>query len=468
MIQPIIMAGGSGTRLWPMSRKLYPKQYLALAGEMTMLQETFQRLDDINTHQPMLICNEEQRFMAAEQLRRMGVEDVSIILEPEGRNTAPAIALAALHAVKNGDDPILLVLAADHVIVNRQAFHAAVQAASTLAEQGKLVTFGIVPQKPETGYGYIQIGDKLDEHGFVVRRFVEKPDAATAETYLSSGEYLWNSGMFMFRAGRYLEELARFHPTMLQTCKDALEKGSQDMQFIRLDKKTFLSCPDDSVDYAVMEKTDAAAVVPLDAGWCDVGSWTALWDISPKDDQGNACKGDVLALDTSNSLIMADSRLVATLGMENLVVVETKDAVLITNKDKAQQIKSIVKELKARNRSEHITHREVFRPWGSYDSIDIGGRYQVKRISVKPGAKLSVQMHHHRAEHWVVVSGTARVTNGEKSFLVTENQSTYIPVGQVHSLENPGTIPLELIEVQSGAYLGEDDIVRIEDQYGRV
>ncbi|WP_289018914.1 mannose-1-phosphate guanylyltransferase/mannose-6-phosphate isomerase [Desulfobacter postgatei] len=468
MIQPIIIAGGSGTRLWPMSRKLYPKQYLALAGELSMLQETLKRLEGIDANPPIIVCNEEQRFVAAEQMRRMGLEDVTIILEPEGRNTAPAIALAALHAVQADKDPLLLVLPADHLIDRQQAFHAGIQNAQTLAEQGKLVTFGIVPDKPETGYGYIRKGENLGDGGFCVSGFVEKPDAARAETYLKSGDYLWNSGMFMFRAQKYIEALERFQPDIIKTCKAAMENGSQDMNFIRVDKKIFLACPDDSIDYAVMEKTDAAAVVPLNAGWCDVGSWTALWEISAKDDKGNACKGDVLALDTSNSLIMADSRLVATLGIKDLVVVETKDTVLIAGKDKAQHIKSIVKELKARDRTEHITHREVFRPWGSYDSIDIGGRYQVKRITVKPGAKLSVQMHHHRAEHWVVVSGTARVTNGEKSFLVTENQSTYIPVGQVHALENPGTIPLELIEVQSGSYLGEDDIVRLEDRYGRV
>lgn len=467
MLIPVIMAGGSGTRLWPLSRKLYPKQYLAFGGEMSMLQETVKRLDGLAIDQPLLVCNEEQRFLAAEQLRRMGIEGSPILLEPEGRNTAPAIALAALYAVSKGQDPILLVLAADHVIKDTDAFHESVQKASQLAEKDKLVTFGIVPQSPETGYGYIKKGHRLDEAGYKVQGFVEKPDLDTARAYLESGDYLWNSGMFMFRAGLYLEELKRFEPEIYDVCAKAMENVSVDMDFIRADKKIFLSCPENSVDYAVMEKTDNAAIVPLDAGWCDVGSWSALWDISLRDAQGNALRGDVMAMDTRNSFVLAESRLVATLGVDDLVIVETKDAVLVSRKDKAQNIKSIVQEINKKGRSEHITHREVFRPWGSYDSIDLGGRYQVKRITVKPGAKLSVQMHHHRAEHWVVVSGTAKVTNGEKSFLVTENQSTFIPVGQTHSLENPGTIPLELIEVQSGSYLGEDDIVRFEDRYGR-
>ncbi|MFN2342819.1 MAG: mannose-1-phosphate guanylyltransferase/mannose-6-phosphate isomerase [Desulfonatronovibrio sp.] len=467
MLIPVIMAGGSGTRLWPLSRKLYPKQYLAFGGEMSMLQETIKRLNGLAIDQPLLVCNEDQRFLAAEQLRRMGIENAPILLEPEGRNTAPAIALAALYAVSKGQDPVLLVLAADHVIKDVDAFHESVQKASQLAENDKLVTFGIVPKSPETGYGYIKKGPMIDEAGYKVQGFVEKPDSDTARTYLESGDYLWNSGMFMFKAGLYLEELKRFEPEMYNVCAKAMENITVDMDFIRADKKIFLSCPENSIDYAVMEKTDNAAIVPLDAGWCDVGSWSSLWDISLKDAQGNALRGDVMAMDTRNSLVLAESRLVATLGVDDLVIVETKDAVLVSRKDKAQNIKSIVQEINKKGRSEHVTHREVFRPWGSYDSIDVGGRYQVKRISVKPGAKLSVQMHHHRAEHWVVVSGTARVTNGEESFLVTENQSTYIPVGQSHSLENPGTIPLELIEVQSGSYLGEDDIVRFEDRYGR-
>lgn len=468
MFIPIIMAGGSGTRLWPLSRKLYPKQYLALTGEMSMLQETVQRLKGLDCEKPLLVCNEEHRFLASEQIRQLDMEDVPIILEPEGRNTAPAIALAAMHAIEAGRDPVLLIMAADHYIHNLDAFHQSVEKAANLAEKDRLVTFGIVPKSPETGYGYIQRGKELNSHGFEVRRFVEKPGAQTASSYLDSGDYYWNSGMFMFRAGLYLEELERFQPDILSCCRAAMNNAARDMHFIRVDKKIFQGCPNDSIDYAVMEKTDKAAIVSLDAGWQDVGSWSSLWDLMPRDAGGNACRGDVIAMDTSNSFILAENRLVATLGVEDLVVVETKDAVLVAHKDKAQEIKSVVEKIESSGRSEHITHREVFRPWGSYDSIDVGGRYQVKRITVKPGAKLSIQMHHHRAEHWVVVSGTAMVTNGEESILVTENQSTYIPLGRLHSLENPGKIPLELIEVQSGSYLGEDDIVRFEDKYGRL
>ncbi len=459
MFTPVIMAGGCGTRLWPLSRKLYPKQYLSFGNDLTMLQQTVQRLENLTLQKPLIVCNEEQRFTAAEQMRRIGVKNCPVILEPEGRNTAPAIALAAIYAEK---DNILLILPADHIITDIPAFHSAIEQALKLAKQDKLVTFGIVPHSPETGYGYIQKGN-ADE----VRKFVEKPNADTAKQYLESGDFFWNSGMFMFRAGKYLEELERFQPEMFEVCRQAMQKASTDADFIRVDKPAFMSCPENSIDYAVMEKTEHAAVVPLDAGWCDVGSWSALWDISSRDNQGNACKGDVITLDTTDSLILAEERLVATLGISDLVVVETKDAVLVSTKEKAQEIKSIVNEIKKNGRNEHITHREVFRPWGSYDSIAADDRYQVKRITVKPGAKLSVQMHHHRAEHWVVVSGTAKVTRGDDSFLLTENQSAYIPVGEIHSLENPGVIPLELIEVQSGPYLGEDDIVRINDIYGR-
>ncbi|MFW6037065.1 MAG: mannose-1-phosphate guanylyltransferase/mannose-6-phosphate isomerase [Desulfonatronovibrio sp.] len=467
MFLPIIMAGGSGTRLWPMSRKLYPKQYLPLSGEMSMLQETVQRLSGLPAQKPLLICNEEHRFLAAEQLRQLDMEDVTILLEPEGRNTAPAIALAALQATRNAEDPVLLILAADHVITDVSDFHQSILMAQVLAEDGWLTAFGIVPSSAQTGYGYIQRGKPLGDSGFAVKQFVEKPDAHTAGRYLASGEYYWNSGMFMFKARTYLKELERFQPEILDACTAAIKNTAKDMHFLRVDKKAFMACPSDSIDYAVMEKTDKAAMVPLDAGWCDVGSWSTLWEISEGDENNNVLKGDVLVSDTRNSLVMADSRLVATLGVEDLVVVETKDAVLVARRDKAQDVKALVEMLGKNSRGEHVTHREVFRPWGSYDSIDAGLRYQVKRITVKPGAKLSVQMHHHRAEHWVVVSGTARVTNGQESFLVTENQSTYIPVGQTHSLENPGTIPLELIEVQSGSYLGEDDIVRLSDNYGR-
>ncbi|AWL01249.1 mannose-1-phosphate guanylyltransferase/mannose-6-phosphate isomerase [Stutzerimonas stutzeri] len=468
MLLPVIMAGGAGSRLWPLSRQLNPKQFLALTdAQLSMLQSTIRRLEGLEAGLPLLICNEQHRFLAAEQLRQLGMEQASILLEPVGRNTAPAIALAALQATQQGDDPILLVLAADHLIQDVDAFHSSIQAAMLFAIGGKLVTFGIVPTNPETGYGYIEKGKELGEGGFAVNRFVEKPSLDIAEEYLASGEYFWNSGMFMFRASRYLDELERHQPSILSACRQALAAGMQDMHFVRVDAATFAACPEDSVDYAVMEKTNDAVMVPLDAGWSDVGSWTALWEASKKDAEGNVFKGDVLGHATRNSFVHADSRLVATLGVEDLVIVETKDAVLVAHKNQVQDVKKLVERIKADNRHEHLNHREVYRPWGMYDAIDSGHRYQVKRITVQPGAKLSVQMHHHRAEHWVVVSGTARVTNGDKTYLVTENQSTYIPVGQVHALENPGVIPLELIEVQSGSYLGEDDIVRFEDQYGR-
>lgn len=468
MLLPVIMAGGSGSRLWPLSRQLNPKQFLALTdAQLSMLQSTIRRLDGLEVGLPLLICNERHRFLAAEQLHQLGMEQARILLEPVGRNTAPAIALAALQATQEGEDPILLVLAADHLIQDVDAFHSSIQAAMPFAIGGKLVTFGIVPTNPETGYGYIEKGKELGEGGFAVNRFVEKPTLDIAEEYLASGEYFWNSGMFMFRASRYLDELERHQPSLLAACRQALAAGTQDMHFVRVDAATFAACPEDSVDYAVMEKTNDAVMVPLDAGWSDVGSWTALWEASNKDAEGNVFKGDVLGHATRNSFVQADSRLVATLGVEDLVIVETKDAVLVAHKNQVQDVKKLVERIKADNRHEHLNHREVYRPWGMYDAIDSGHRYQVKRITVQPGAKLSVQMHHHRAEHWVVVSGTAKVTNGDKTYLVTENQSTYIPVGQVHALENPGVIPLELIEVQSGSYLGEDDIVRFEDQYGR-
>ncbi|THF57621.1 mannose-1-phosphate guanylyltransferase/mannose-6-phosphate isomerase [Pseudothauera rhizosphaerae] len=468
MLLPIIMAGGSGSRLWPLSRQLNPKQFLALGdGRLSMLQATIQRLQGLETALPSLICNEEHRFLAAEQLRRLGMEEANILLEPVGRNTAPAIALATLQAVAEGEDPVLLVLAADHLIQDVDSFHAAIETALPLANDGKLVTFGIKPSHPETGYGYIEQGAAASNGGFAVARFVEKPDLATAEDYVASGRFFWNSGMFMFRAGRYLEELGRFRPDILAACRKALEGGAQDMHFTRVDAAAFETCPEDSIDYAVMEKTADAVMVPLNAGWSDVGSWSVLWDMSIKDAGGNVFKGDVLGQSTRNTYVHADSRMVATVGVEDLVVVETPDAVLVAHRDKVQDVKKVVERLKAEGRQEHISHREVHRPWGIYNSIDNGHRYQVKRITVKPGAKLSVQMHHHRAEHWIVVSGTAKVTNRDQTYLVTENQSTYIPIGQVHALENPGVIPLELIEVQSGAYLGEDDIVRFEDKYGR-
>ena len=469
MLYPVIMAGGAGSRLWPLSRQLNPKQFLPMVdADRSMLQATIERLSGLDVARPSLICNEEHRFLVAEQLRYLGADQTTILLEPVGRNTAPAIALAALQALQEADDPILLVLAADHLIEDVPAFHASVQAALPLAADGKLVTFGIVPTHPETGYGYIEKGSPAGDGGFVVSRFVEKPDLATAKDYLASGSFYWNSGMFMFRASRYLQELEHHRPAILAACTEAMEGGQKDMDFIRVDSEAFAGCPADSVDYAVMEKTADAVVVPLDAGWSDIGSWSALWDVSCKDDQGNTFKGDVVEHSTVNTFVHADSRLVATVGVEDLVIVETKDAILVAHRDQVQDVKKIVEKIKADGRHEHMNHREVYRPWGVYDSIDNGERYQVKRITVKPGATLSVQMHHHRAEHWIVVSGTAMVTNGDEQYLVTENQSTYIPVGQVHCLENPGVIPLELIEVQSGSYLGEDDIVRLKDQYGRV
>lgn len=468
MICPVVMAGGTGSRLWPLSRQLNPKQFLALTDDnQTMLQGTLSRLEGISVASPVLICNEEHRFLAAEQMRAIGHEQTRIILEPVGRNTAPAIALAAMLLHEAGDDPLMLVLAADHLIEDVAAFHRSIGQAIPLAEEGKLVTFGIVPVKAETGYGYIQQGAEFSGGGASVKAFVEKPDEATARQYLESGDYLWNSGMFLFRASRYLDELKKHRPDIYEACKAALDGCSQDLHFSRINAEAFAACPDESIDYAVMENTVDAAVVPLEAGWSDIGSWSSLWEVSARDAAGNSVIGDVITEATNNTLIRADHRLVATLGVDDLVVIETKDAVLVAHKDKVQDVKKVVEAIKSDGRHEHMNHREVYRPWGVYDSVDHGTRYQVKRITVKPGAKLSVQMHHHRAEHWIVVSGTARVTNGEKTYLVAENQSTYIPVGQVHALENPGVIDLELIEVQSGSYLGEDDIVRLEDKYGR-
>jgi len=466
---PVIMAGGTGSRLWPTSRELKPKQFLPLVNEgRSMLQATVERLDGLDTAPLIVICNEEHRFLAAEQLRTSAAgQQVTLILEPVGRNTAPAIALAALQVQRHSPEAVLLVLAADHLIRDVHAFQAAVKQAQPLAEGGKLVTFGVVATHPETGYGYVERGAALPEGGFEVSRFVEKPDARTAQTYLDSGNYYWNSGMFLVGAQRYLDELTRWQPAMVAACRQAMAGSQTDLDFVRVGKAAFQACPADSVDYAVMEKTADAAVMPLDAGWSDVGSWSALWDVSAKDAQGNACRGDVLQHDCRNTLVFAEGRLVTTVGVDELVVVETADAVLVAHKDRVQDVKKIVEQLKVHNRPEPMNHREVYRPWGTYDSIDQGERYLVKRITVKPGAKLSLQMHHHRAEHWIVVSGTAKVTNGDQTIIVTENQSTYIPVGQIHSLENPGVIPLELIEVQSGSYLGEDDIVRFEDRYGR-
>lgn len=467
-VVPVIMAGGSGTRLWPLSRELFPKQFLALTGGESMLQATLNRLAGLPVVAPLVICNESHRFLVAEQLRQLGALSQNILLESAARNTAPAVALAALHAMRGGKDPLLLVLAADHVISDNAAFQAAVHSALPLAQSGRLVTFGIVPTAPETGYGYVRRGQSLGSAGFSVAAFVEKPARELAEQYVASGEYFWNSGMFCFRASRYLDELGKYRPDILAACQAAFSMPQPDLDFLRVDASLFMACPAESIDYAVMEKTDAAAVVPMDAGWSDVGAFSALWDILPKDINGNMHRGDVLAHDSHNNLVMAENSLVATVGMHDIVVVQTKDAVLVAPRSRVQEVKQIVEQLKASGRTEHQSHRQVYRPWGHYDSVDAGARYQVKRITVSPGAKLSVQMHHHRAEHWIVVSGTARVSLDEVDHVLTENQSIYLPLGAVHALENPGKIPLELIEVQVGSYLGEDDIVRFEDRYGRV
>ncbi|MBE4856529.1 mannose-1-phosphate guanyltransferase [Enterobacter cloacae complex sp. P40RS] len=473
-IFPVIMAGGTGSRLWPLSRVLYPKQFLRLKGDLTMLQATVNRLHNLACNDPIIICNEQHRFIVAEQLRQLNKRTENIILEPAGRNTAPAIALAALAAKRSSPDcdPLMLVLAADHVIQQEEAFRDAVRAAIPYAERGKLVTFGIVPDMPETGYGYIRRGEVLlgaDEiKAFAVRTFVEKPNIETANDYVSSGEYYWNSGMFLFRAGRYLEELEKYRPDILSACEKAMAVVDPDLDFIRVDEEAFLACPEESIDYAVMERTADAVVVPMDAGWSDVGSWSSLWDVSDKTHEGNVCSGDVIALNSGNNLILSDTSLIATVGVHNLVIVQTKDAVLIADRNAVQDVKKVVEKIKADGRHEHHIHREVYRPWGKYDSIDAGERYQVKRITVKPGEGLSVQMHHHRAEHWVVVAGTAKVTIDGEVKLLGENESIYIPLGATHCLENPGKIPLDLIEVRSGSYLEEDDIIRFQDRYGRV
>jgi mannose-1-phosphate guanylyltransferase/mannose-1-phosphate guanylyltransferase/mannose-6-phosphate isomerase len=464
---PVILSGGSGTRLWPLSRGYHPKQFLPLVSDKTMVQQTLNRLDGITGLQaPIAVCNEDHRFMMAEQLREIDCKASAIILEPIGKNTAPAVAMAAIAATS--EDDILLILPADHVIDDELAFQEAVSQAEVMAKAGYLVTFGIVPTGPETGYGYIKRGNEIRGEAFDVAAFVEKPDLTTATEYINSGDYFWNSGMFAFKAGRYLEELEKFNPEMLVSCRKAFSAAKKDLDFTRLDKVSFSECPADSIDYAVMEKTEQAVVIPLDAGWNDVGSWSALWDVTQKDSSGNAIHGDVLTVDTSNSFVHAEGRLVATIGVHDLVVVETDDAVMVAPKDRVQEVKTIVDKLNSMGRKESKWHRKVYRPWGHYDSVDEGERYLTKLIVVKPGAKLSVQKHHHRAEHWIIVKGTALVTKAEEKILLSENESIYIPLGTVHCLENPGVIPLEIVEVQSGSYLGEDDIVRYEDKYGRL
>lgn len=480
LIQPVVLSGGSGTRLWPLSREKYPKQLLPLIGSDSLLQATVRRVEGIEGVElaaPLVVCNEEYRFVIAEQLRVMG-KPGTVVLEPLGRNTAPALTVAALAAMKNGADPVLLVMPADHVIVDTVAFRQAVRKGASLARDKVVVTFGITPDAPETGYGYIQSGPPFGTtEAKHIARFVEKPDAKTAQAYLNEGTYSWNSGLFMVRASVWLEALQLCRPDIALACSAAWDQGATDGEFVRVGKDAFIQCPSDSIDYAVMERIaaqtsgdarlPAGVVIPLSAGWSDVGAWEALWSVLPKDADGNVAQGDVLLQESRNTLALSEGRLVACVGVDDLIVVETADAVLVAHKDRTQDVKKIVDRLKQAGRSEGQTHRKVFRPWGWYDSVDSGARFQVKRIVVKPGAALSLQMHHHRAEHWIVVSGTAKVTQGDKTFLLSENESTYIPLGTTHRLENPGKVALEMIEVQSGAYLGEDDIVRFEDVYGR-
>lgn len=480
MITPVILSGGSGTRLWPLSREMQPKQLLALTGERTMLQETALRLEGFmhghGVGQTIVVCNNEHRFMAAEQLRSVGIAEPRIVLEPVGRNTAPALTLAALAAsAKDGEDPILLVMPADHVVTDRNAFQVAVANGLPAAGNGAIVTFGIVPVRPETGYGYIRTGVRRDDGALKLVAFVEKPNVERATEYVASGEYLWNSGLFMMRASVWLKALAALNPSMSAACFEAFDAATQDADFLRIDSQSFAACPSDSIDYAVMEKLAGQSgigiegvVVPMSAGWSDVGAWDALWDVMEKDASGNASFGETIAEGCEGSLLYGGGRLVAGVGLKDVIVVETPDAVLVADKSRTQDVKKIVTRLKAEGRTLADSHRKIYRPWGWYDSIDFGDRFQVKRIVVNPGAKLSLQMHHHRAEHWIVVKGTAEVTNGEEIFLLSENESTYIPLGHVHRLANPGKVPLEIIEVQSGSYLGEDDILRFDDTYGRV
>jgi len=470
MIIPILLAGGSGTRLWPLSRQLYPKQLIDIPNEKTMLQNTLLRLEGLEmVGPPIIVCNEEHRFMTAEQLRKIDAVPHTIILEPVGRNTAPAIALAALKAMEYEEDPILLVLPADHVIKNIVDFHAVIKAGLAFAEKDRLITFGVLPNCPETGYGYIKKGGLLDREtgASKIERFVEKPDLERAQALFESGSYCWNSGMFMFKASVIIKELEAFAPDIMMPCKGLIDAGVQDLDFFRLSLEGFKGIPSDSIDYAVMEKTSKGIVIPFDAGWSDLGSFDALWQEGKKDENMNVITGDVLTQDVKESYINSESSLIAAIGIEQFVIVETKDAILVSPRNRVQDVKKIVKQLKARNRNEFFTHRKVYRPWGNYETIDTEPRFQVKRITVNPGAKLSLQKHFHRAEHWTVVSGAAIVTRGDEQMLLKEDESTYIPLGTLHRLENPGKIPLSLIEIQSGSYLGEDDIVRFDDVYGR-
>lgn len=462
-IHPVILSGGSGTRLWPLSRERHPKQLLSIIGDRTLLQQTVSRFDNLgNVADPTFVCNEEHRFLVAEQVRQLGRIPARILLEPAGRNTAPALTLAALSLREQHGDALMLVMPADHVISDTGAFQASLHNGVEHATRGRLVTFGIVPDAPETGYGYIRRG-----RGAEVAEFVEKPDAATARRYIEAGEYFWNSGMFMMLVSVWIGELERYHPDILATCVEAYARGRTDSDFFRVERGAFLACRSDSIDYAVMERTRRAVVVPMDVGWSDVGAWSALWAISEQDEYGNVIQGDVCALGTQSSLLLAQHRLVAAVGVDNLVVIDTPDAVLVMHRDRAQHVREVVEWLKARNRPEYLTHRRVYRPWGYYEGVDAGEGFQVKRLTINPGSALSLQLHHQRAEHWVVVKGRARVMRGEETFELTENESTYIPIGMKHRLENVGALPLEIIEVQSGGYLGEDDIVRFEDRYNR-
>ncbi len=473
MILPVILAGGSGTRLWPLSRALYPKQLISLVDRHTMLQNTILRLDGLDgAEKPVVICNDEYRFMVAEQLRQIDIKADSIILEPVGRNTAPALAVAAIRAMERGDDPVLLILPADHHIQLTAEFQRVIESGHAYAQSGRMITFGIVPDKPETGYGYIKMGDPLplaggDATAVSIAAFVEKPDLATARRYTASKAYCWNSGMFMFKASQVVEELDRFVPAIVAACRQAIDKGRSDLDFFRLDKAAFAACPSDSIDYAVMEKTDSGAMLPMAAGWNDLGSWEALWQVGEKDDLDNVVKGDVVLHDVGDSYLHAEHRLIAAVGLKDHIVVETSDAVMISPRDRVQDVKGLVDQLKSQNREETRTHKRVYRPWGTVDQLVAGNRFQVNRITVKPGGVLSLQRHFNRSEHWIVVRGSAQVTKADERLLLKEDSSTYISAGIAHRLENPGKIPLELIEVQTGGYIGEDDITRLEDIYGR-